>query len=350
VYLDVDGRHRPMRADYERSFEHLASSLERRARAAGDERLRRSVNDDLARMRLWLKDDLDRSATRGVAMFSCSEQDFFTVMELARPIADHAALGPSPRVTELLAAVDEHEPFLVALIDRRRVRLLEFEPGGVTECDAATDLEPRGIDTSSELGAFDRFTDEKARAHYRRAAGVVDSRVRRLSGERLIIGGTDDAIAAFERELNDTSRARIVGRVAVSVTAPLAAVVDAVLEVEERAERAHEAALVAELRERAGAHHAAVIGLEPTLAALTQRRVWRLLVCEGFSVPGVQCRACGWTGARASNCPVCGIGTTAVDDVIELAVEEALAQGAHVEFCRGSELDHFGSVGAIERY
>jgi len=36
--------------------------------------------------------------------------------------------------------------------------------------------------------------------------------------------------------------------------------------------------------------------------------------------------------------------------VVEVAVEQAVAQHATVEFCRGTELDRFGRIGAIERW
>jgi hypothetical protein len=348
VYLDVDGRSRPTVAECARAFASLGDSLTRRARVTGDDGVQRSVDADLARMGEWLNEHLDRSAARGVAMFSCSESGFFEAIELGHPIGDHASLGPSPRVTELLAMIDEHQPFLVALVDRRRLRLLQFDLDGMTEQVSVTDMEPRGVDTSIEVGSFERFDEEAERAHYRRAAAAVDEAVRGRP-ERLIVGGSGDDIGMLERALHHTTRARIVGRVVLPVRAHVPQIVDAVLAVEERAERSHEAELITELRERAGAHRAAVVGLEPTLAALTQRRVWMLLVCEGFATPGFQCQACGWAGT-SETCPTCGLPAASVDDVIELAVEEAVAQGANVEFCRESTLDHFGSIGAIERY
>jgi hypothetical protein len=39
-----------------------------------------------------------------------------------------------------------------------------------------------------------------------------------------------------------------------------------------------------------------------------------------------------------------------IDDVVEVAIRQAVAQGAEVEFCRSTELERFGSIAAIERY
>src|SRR6185437_13033052 len=75
VYLDVDGRHRPSRAGAEAAFEPLAAHLRRAAN--GDMELLEAVQSDAQRMRNWLAHDLDRTATRGVAMFACSNQDWF---------------------------------------------------------------------------------------------------------------------------------------------------------------------------------------------------------------------------------------------------------------------------------
>lgn len=42
--------------------------------------------------------------------------------------------------------------------------------------------------------------------------------------------------------------------------------------------------------------------------------------------------------------------TNIVDDVVELAIENAVAQGAAIEFCHDTQLERFGSIAAIERY
>lgn len=350
VYLDVDGRHRPVRDDYEAAFERLADDLRRRARSRGNERIVRGVDADLERMRAWLEGSVDRADTRGVAMFSCSEQGFFDVVRLSRAVRDEVGLGPTPRVTQLLALLDEHERFLVALVDRRRLRLLRFELGEVEELPGIVDPVPRAVDTSIELGSFEHHTEEAARGHFRRAADDVARALVEWPADRLIVGGPDESVAGLEEHLPVSAADKVVGRVGVRVSADARDIVAAALEVEETVERRAEAEAVEQLRQRAASGRGGVVGLEATLAALTERRVRTLLISEGFVAPGATCPSCGRLGVDVRQCPVCGSTNTEIDDIVEVAVEAAIAQRATVEFCRASELDRFGRIGAIERY
>ena len=140
------------------------------------------------------------------------------------------------------------------------------------------------------------------------------------------------------------------GRTGVSLAGSQREILDTVTAVATAAERQHEVELVEELRQRTAADHGGVVGLEPTLAALAERRVETLLVSEGFTAPGARCPSCGWLGPDLRQCPQCGTTNVEIDNIVEFAVTEATAQHASVEFCRGTELDNFGRIGAIARY
>lgn len=349
VYLDVDGRSRPVADDYRAAFEWLSADVRRRARSSGDTRLRRAVERDIERMRAWLGRDLDRSTTRGVALFSCGEQDFFEVVEVPRPLRDHAGLGPTPQVAQLVAVLDKHERCLVTLVDHRRLRVLRVELGEVTELPGTLDWEPRAVDTSIELGSFERHTEDVTRAHYRHAAGLVERVLADWPTDRLIVGGPDDGVAGLEAHLPRSIRGKIIGRTSVRASATVRQVADAVLGIGDAAERRHEAEVVEELRQRTASGRRGVVGLAASLDALARGRAVTLVVSDSFRAPGARCPTCGWRGVDVRQCPSCGTTTVEIDDVVELAVDEAAAQGTKVEFCRGTGLDRFGRIGAIER-
>ncbi len=71
VYVDVDGAHRPVAATYAEAFDQLASNLRHRARGRDDARIVESVDGDIRRMRTWLAHGVDRTTTRGLALFGC---------------------------------------------------------------------------------------------------------------------------------------------------------------------------------------------------------------------------------------------------------------------------------------
>lgn len=350
VYLDVDGAHRPVAATYLQAFGRLADELSRQARATGDERTILSVEGDVGAMRAWLEHGVDRSDTCGVALFSCAAEAWLDVLELDVPVHDEAAIATSPRVRQLVERLDEPAPFLVALVDHAHLRLLRVHDHHVEELPSLVSPPERAVDTSTEIGSWERHRAEAVRTHLRRAAHALDDAAGRRGAVPVVVGGPDDAVAELQRLLHPTTTSLIVGRVRVRVTAAAPEVVAAARAVAEHAARRHEADLVEELRQRVAGNHGAVAGILATLDALAQRRVALLVVQHGFATPGGRCPACGHVGLDLPRCPACGARNVLIDDVVEVAVEEAIAQHADVEFCRAVELEDFGSIAALERY
>jgi hypothetical protein len=350
VYLDVACARRPVAATYEQAFEQLAGELSKRARATGDPRTIRSVEGDLDAMRAWLGRGVDRGSTCGVALFSCSAQGYFEAVELDVPVRDEATIASGSRVRQLVERLDEPEPFLVALVDRDHLRLLRVDDHRVEEEAALVTPHERAVDTSIELGSWEHHDEEAVRTHHRRAAHTLDESVRRRPIGQIVVGGPDDAVAELERLIHPTTAALIVGRVGVRVADDPAEIASAARVIAERAERQREADLVEAMRQRVAGEHGAATGLQPTLDALAERRVATLLVRDGFSAPGGRCPACGYVGSDVRQCPMCGAANVEIDDVVEVAIEEAITQSAAVEFCRGTELDGFGSIAVIERF
>ena len=69
-----------------------------------------------------------------------------------------------------------------------------------------------------------------------------------------------------------------------------------------------------------------------------------------FSVLVLVAPGAGHVGSDLRQCPVCGTTNVEIDDVVEVAIEPAVAQVLAVEFCRRTDLERFGSIAAIERY
>jgi peptide subunit release factor 1 (eRF1) len=121
--------------------------------------------------------------------------------------------------------------------------------------------------------------------------------------------------------------------------------------VEAQQERRKEAALVARLRDAVGSGRRGVAGLDPVLTALAQHRVEHLVVSDGYSAAGWSCGACGVLAAVGSRCKTCGEPMQELEDVVEEAVDQALALRCRVEVCRGNaDLDVLGRVGALLRF
>ena len=344
LYLDVDGRQRIRARDVELALERLIRSY-----PPGEA----SVVADMKRIEDHVRGGIDRSRVRGLAFFSCTAHGFWEVVELAVPVRDRLVVNHTPYVRELESVVARHRRFAVLLADRQRARLFLFHQGELLDKQEQLDLLPRHDDDGGQLtkDQVAGHTAEVAHRHLKHAAAAAFALHQEQGFDHLVLCGPEDVTAEVERDLHAYLRERIAGRVHVAVHASEDEIRQVAESVEAEVERAREAAVVARLRQAVGAGTAGVAGLEPVLDALVARRVDTLLVSEGFEAPGWRCRSCAWVGTRGRRCPLCGTDMEQVQDVVEEAVEEALAQACRVSVCRdNADLDVLGRVGALLRY
>ena len=356
-YLDVDGRRLPRHADYEPHLEHLMRQGRERAAAFGTEAAR-SVAADLDRIAAWVRSGFDRSRVRGLAFFACSADGFFEVVESPLPVRNGVAVNHTPHVRPLESLLQAYERFAVVLVDRQRARLFRFELGELTEHTEVFDAVPRAAagETPGHPGqgsrgaAVQRHTHELAHRHLKHAADVTFAELQERPVDHIILGGPHEVVVEFEGLLHPWIRERVADRLAISATAGPDEVRQAALSVEEAVARRDESALVERLR-GAVATGAGVAGLDGTLAALVERRVDVLLVSDGFETEGWRCRSCRYLGPLGRRCPVCAQAMDLVDDVVEEAVEEALANKCRVQMVReNADLDVLGRIGALLRF
>lgn len=357
LYLDVDGRRWPRYQDCEARVDRMVRRRLERAAANGDT----AVAEALRRIEAHVKGGIDRSRTRGLAIFA-SGSELWEVFELPVPVRDQLVVNQTPHVRQLEAVVDNHCRLGVLLGDRQRARMFVFELGELVDRSEVFDQLPRHDD---DRGDWDRdhVRDHAAVAahhHLRRAAQVAFEVYKQRPFDHLVLGAPDEIANELERELHSYLRERLADRISVPVTASETEIRAAALEVERALERASEAALVGRLRaavalgngrRQEGGRGSGVAGLDPVLAALFERRVDTLIVSDGFETQGWRCRGCGYLATRGRTCPVCGTEMQLLDDVVEDAIEEALLQSCRVEVVVGNaDLDVMGSIGALLRF
>ncbi|MDQ1565128.1 MAG: hypothetical protein QOF96_8 [Actinomycetota bacterium] len=354
-YLDVDGRSHPRHSDYEAQLDHLIRQGREKAAGFGPEAAR-SVAADLDRIAGWVRSGFDRSRVRGLAFFACSTDNFFEVVESPLPVRNGVVVNHTPHVRPLESLLQAYERFAVMLVDRQRARLFRFELGELTEQTEVFDAVPRSGDQGghpaqgSRGAAVQRHSDEVAHRHLKHAAEVAFAELQQRPVDHLILGGPHEIVVELEGLLHPWIRDRVADRLAISATAGPDEVRQAALCVEAAVARRNEAALVDRLRDAVGAG-GGVAGLEPTLAALVERRVELLLVSDGYETEGWRCRSCQYLGPLGRRCPVCTNSMDLVDDVVEEAVEEALANKCRVQMVReNADLDVLGRIGAILRF
>jgi peptide subunit release factor 1 (eRF1) len=346
-YLDVDGRRYHRHLEYEQELDHLL----RGARSGSNGKP--SVHRDLKRIEDFVKGGLDRSRTRGLAIFCCSERNLWRVVTLPKPVRNQLVVNDMPAVGQLEAAVEESVRFGVLLVDKQRARMFVFEMDELVERSERFDELPRDYDQRGERdqGDTSHHVDALTDQHVKRAAAVAFAVYQEQRFEHLCIGAPDELSRSVETCLHPYLRERLCGRIALAPSAPLEEVRHAVLAIEARQERVKEAAIIERLRAEVGARRRGVAGLDATLAALGEHRADLLLVSAGYSEEGWRCPTTGRLARVGPKSPVTGERMDRVADVVEEAVEEALAQGCKVEICvDNADLDVLGRIGALLRY
>jgi peptide chain release factor subunit 1 len=352
LYLDVDGRRRPRRADVERVAESLLRRAVEGARSL-DRDASRSVSGDAQRMRDFLHDEFDRKGVRGLAIFSSHGAGRWEEVPLPQPIRDRAAVRPRPYVLPLEALLEKAETFCTVLIDREKARIMVSTLGEIEEVTSVLDEVPGQHDQGGWAQArLQRHVEDHVLRHLKRVAQALLRLHQRRRFHRLVLSGPDEVVAELERELHDYVRRTLVDRASLPMGSAVADVLRYTLALEERLEADREAETVRRLRgETAARSGRAAVGLAPTLAVLEAGRVETLVVTLGLTATGVRCPACGHLDLSGDSCPVCGKTMEEEPDLVEEAVEAALRRGCRVETIPSpGELETFGGIGALLRF
>jgi peptide chain release factor subunit 1 len=346
-YLDVDGRRLRRHQDVEQELDILLRRARQRANGTP------SVHDDLRRIESFVRAGIDRSRTRGLAFFSCSADDIWRVVPLPVPVRNRVVINSMPALGQLEAVVQEMNRFGVLLADKQRARMFVFEMGELVDRSELFDALPRDYDSrgEKERGTVQGHVDALSHQHLRRAADVAFAVFQEQRFEQLCIGAPDEIARELEQLLHPYLRDRLCGRIDVLPTASSGDVRRAALSVEAEQERRKEAALVGRLRDAVGARRRGVAGLDPVLAALGAHRVERLLLSDGYAAPGWLCEPCSVLFSKGPRCKACTGTMVELEDVVEEAVDRALAERCRVEICRGNaDLDVLGRIGALLRF
>lgn len=344
-YLDVDGSRHVRQADYERVFD----SMVRRARVNGTEP---PADADLERIDRRIRDGFDRSRVRGVAVFSSVADDLWEVVELPVPVRSQLVVNAAPAVAQLEAVVQESASIGVLAADKIRARVFVFRLDELLEHTELTDDVGRDYDTVGEhdRGGVEEHREELEHQHLRHAADLLWSAYQAHGFDHVVLAVPDQYSSELEADLHPYLRERLRGSLELEPSASRSAIRDAVLEVAAKIERDREREVVDELRAAVGAGQKAVAGLDDVLDALAGRRVERLVVSDGFEHEGWLCPACGRAATVGRECP-CGAEMSHVDDVVEHALDDALAHSGRVDVCRdNADLDVLGRIGAFLHY
>jgi peptide subunit release factor 1 (eRF1) len=340
----------PARASAIRS---LLDEGEKKMKEVESEDNKRGLRADFERAREFFSRDLPTDGARGLAVFFSGESDLFEVIRLPRPVQSEVVISDSPFIEPLVDLVSG--TWCILLCNRRTGRILRGSSDRIEEVARITSED---VLSQADAGGwsqqrYERGQDEEVHRHLKRVADVLHRRFRRAGFDHLLIGAPEELVSDVERTLHPDIAQRLAGRLTVDVENTTEdGVLEAARPLIEDHERTAEREAIDRLKQGVGAGGRGVAGLDDALGVLNERRVETLLIEERFQMPGRACPQCGSLfPENVETCPADGTATEHYDDIVEEAVELAIAQSADVIVARHhDDLEQMGGIGAVLRF
>jgi hypothetical protein len=296
------------------------------------------VPEDLAgRVRESIESEVHPHA-RSVIFFA-AEDGLFERYDLQIDLPEAYDFG-EPYMAPLVLALDEHEPYGVALVDAEEFRFFVSAPmGNPSEgSDGASsgffkevDLNPsepypRG---GTDFEPASRRTEAHRHRWYNELGELTQKLVNQDGVKHLIIAGPKERTSDYRNRLPEPVKERVVAEEAVATNAPEGELMEQFEAIKQKAEREREDGLIEQARENG------VRGVRETVEALQEGRVYHLIALWGLEG---EIRWCDHdelaiTNIAQEECPFCGRDTR-VRPLIDVIIDLATARGARLEYVR----------------
>ncbi len=307
----------------------------------------------------------------GLALFACESLGLWRTLFYARAFRPELCTDGFPHLTQLARLADDFEPAIVVAPSQAGADIFHISLG-----DLALESHLRGFVPRQDKDKFaggagkpgqhyerqakderhqEAFVQKNRRAAVQEVQAVFDKN----PGCHLVLVGTSETVAAFERELPERLREHVIARLprprewdngnGVRAEGVAAGAAEAVAEHERTKEQQAIDAVVGQSL-RGGL---AVMGPDDVVDALNQGRVHKLVLEEDFAFTGWRCDNCDAIGANAETqevCPYCGGDVKVLQHLGEAMVTRALAEGGQVEVvAHANKLHSYRSGGAFLR-
>ena len=273
-------------------------------------------------------------------VFFAAGDGFFERYDLQVDLQEVYRFGDA-HVAPLLLAIDEHEPYGVAIVEAEEFRFFVSTPpviaggGGEEAAEGGffreVDLKPRGMypvsGGSTDMDPAGRTQDAHLHRFYKEVGEVTQKLVFEDNVRRLILAGTKQRTSAFREVLPEPVKKRVVAEEHLATGAAEGEIFERLEAVVERIEREEEESLIEQAREKG------VRGVKDTVEALQEGRVYQIIALWGLEA---EIRWCDHdefaiTEAAREECPYCGRDTR-VRPLTDVIVDLAAARDARVEY------------------
>jgi hypothetical protein len=328
LYLDLSPERRRGEA-WKATLHHFVHELTEHA----DEKTRAELHETFAAIENSLRHDMPELG-RGVVFFAARPLGLWRAFVLPVSLSDHCVRANRPYIRPLVRLRDEHDRFVLALLDHEHLRLFVGQIGLIEEVLRVHGPTRRALIAHHTAPLRrDLIEREVKESEARLMARLIGTAFAQFEARHLLLACSPELEAEIRAALPPAIAAKVGGRFKVSMEAKLGEIAAAAHELQEEIEAREELATVTAALE--APLSATAWGVQETLDALHEGRVMRLVVDDTLRLAGFVCQRCQAAyEAEAPHCPRCGGPLQAVDDLVERAIEMALDQDAALELVR----------------
>ncbi len=345
VYLRIDpallrARHHPAA-----EFKAALKLVNNRPEEERPPQLRREAE----RVLRFLEEDW-RADGKGLAIFSSEPAGLWEVVPLHVPVPNAVYFADTPSVHILAALIDEYERYAAVVVDKEDAHLYVIHMGEIERQAAVFDADVPGRHDQGgwAQARYQRHTGFHVHEHLKHVRERLEQYYHAQPFDRLILGGPEEALREFEKMLPPVLRQRLIGTFHIAAKSGPQEVLTRASAVFQAYERAAEEALVGGILDSAAAGGPGAVGVGPTVEALNEGRVHKLVVADGTVLRGAECPNCGILVDKLKvPCPACGAATRELPDLVERAVQRVYEDSNTVEVVFGAAAERLRAHGGI---
>jgi peptide subunit release factor 1 (eRF1) len=320
-----------------------------------DRKKKNSLYKDLNKISRFCSQNLSSNNFSGLAIFSCSSQDFWLFFNLPSPPRNRIVFDRNPYVHPLSAILDEYHRIFALTLDRKEAKWYGIFMGEISLLDSHREDVPSKVKEGGWEGYESKRIERHVATHLHDNLKKIAQKTFKLYKQNhfdwIFLGCREKYRSDFETLLHPYIKRKIKGRLKATPADSQATLLKESLELEKKLKKQEELEIVPMLISELEKGGRAISGLKQTLKSLNQSEVQTLVVTRYFSQPGRMCPRCHFLFVDELKCPSCQRKTDKILDIIDEAVEAAMDKNCQVKHVTPpSKLNRYGKIGAFLRY
>jgi len=357
-YLNVDGGKYPRKQELEIGLNVLLRKVRKEWLLSDriNQREKKFLESDLEKISKFVQFEFERGQTKGLVIFSSSAGDVWHIITLPVAVPSLIKVDKEPYIKNLASVIDQFKRYCTVVIDRRNARIFSVYLGvieeelGFFEDDVPAKVN-EGEWANLRQHKIANHIEDHVQRHLKNIADKTLIFFKKQKFDRLIIGGRKRIVPKFIDMLHPFLRERVSGQFLAEPSLPLNKILEHSLNCEIESEAVEETELIKRLLNAAKPAGSGVVGLEPTIEALTLGQVQSLIISDNLKFGGGVCRNCHFISTYQEKCPICGQELEHHDDLSEELIMEAMNNNCQLNYIKNnSEFAKKYQAGAFLRF